>query len=390
MGSGTSVDGVDVAVLDLRLVGDVVEARLLGTRTHPYDPGLRAAVLGAFPPGTLTMEQVCRLDTALGHAFAEAAVRTAGEVLDGAPVDLVSSHGQTLFHDVVDGRVAGTLQLGQAAWIAEATGAPVVSDLRVADVAAGGQGAPLASTWDALWLGGGPLTRAALNIGGIANVTVVPPDGPVTAFDTGPANALVDAVVGWRTGATMDADGELAEAGTVDAALLELLLDDPYYATEPPRTTGKEHFNLELVQRALGRLGREVGTADLLATLTELTARTVAEAVAPYRPAQVVASGGGVRNPVLMARLDAALAAAGGPRRIELVTSAEHGVPPDDKEACMFALLGFLAWHGLPGTRPEATGARAGRVAGRITPGHAPLRLPEPAGVQPRALRLVG
>src|SRR5690554_1308626 len=197
---------------------------------------------------------------------------TAREVLGDRPVDLVASHGQTVFHDVVDGRVEGTLQLGQPAWIAEATGAPVVSDLRVADVAAGGQGAPLASTWDALWLGGSDRTQIALNLGGIANVTVVQPDGSLVAFDTGPANALLDAVVAERTGAAMDAEGALAAVGRVDEELLGLLLEDPYYLAAPPKTTGKEHFNLDLVRGALDRLGREVGTEDLVATLTELTA----------------------------------------------------------------------------------------------------------------------
>ncbi|GGK60454.1 anhydro-N-acetylmuramic acid kinase [Ornithinimicrobium pekingense] len=386
MGSGTSVDGVDVAVLELGLVDGTVEARVLGTRSHPYDPALRSAVLAAFPPGRVGMQEVCRLDTRLGQAFAEAAVATARAVLGDRPVDLAASHGQTVFHDVVEGRVAGTLQLGQPAWIAEATGAPVVSDLRVADVAAGGQGAPLASTWDALWLGGTLRTRVALNLGGIANVTVVPPSGPLVAFDTGPANALVDAVVGWRTGAALDRDGALASSGTVDDELLALLLDDPYYSLEPPKTTGKEHYNLGLVQRALQRLGRDVGTADLVATVTELTAVTVAGAVTGFRPAEVVVSGGGASNPALLARLRVALDPAG----TELVTSDAYGVPPDDKEACLFALLGFLTWHGLPGTHPAGTGARVGRISGRITPGHGPLRMPEPARTTPRALRLLG
>lgn len=388
MGSGTSVDGVDVAVLDLELVGDTVQARVLGTRTHPYERRLREAVLQAFPPGRVGMQEVCRLDTRLGQAFAQAAVTTAEVVLGGRPVDLIVSHGQTVFHDVVEGRVAGTLQLGQPAWVAEAAGAPVVSDLRVADVAAGGQGAPLASTWDALWLGGSGRTRAALNLGGIANVTVVPPEGPLTAFDTGPANALVDAVVARRTGAEMDKDGVLAATGSVDAELLSVLLDDPFYSLDPPRTTGKEHFNLDLVRRALDRVGRDLATADLVATLTELTAVTVAEAVRAYRPAEVVASGGGVRNPVLLARLRAALGTHPSTGGTELVTSDAYGVPSDDKEACLFALLGFLTWHGLPGTRAEATGARVGRLSGRITPGHRPLRLPEPASVMPRRLVL--
>ncbi|GAA4873779.1 anhydro-N-acetylmuramic acid kinase [Serinicoccus chungangensis] len=399
-GSGTSVDGIDVAALDLRLDGDVVRARLLGSGTVPFEPGLRADVLAAFPPGRIGMQEVCRLDTRLGQAFA-GAVGTLGVELAGASPDLVASHGQTLFHDVVDGEVRGTLQLGQPAWVAERTGAPVVSDLRVADVAAGGQGAPLASTWDALWLGGRGHTCAALNLGGIANVTVVPaadtptpatPESPaalaapaVRAFDTGPANALVDAVVARQTGGrrTYDADGAGAAAGRVDDELLALLLADDYYALPPPKTTGKERFHLAHVDAALAGLAREVPPADLLATLTELTVRTVAEALAPFAPGEVVVSGGGAHNTTLLGGLTRALPDA------HVVTSEAHGIPVDAKEACLFALLGFLTWHGLPGTVAGVTGARHARLAGRITPGHGALRLPEPAITVPSRLEVV-
>ncbi|WP_130014835.1 anhydro-N-acetylmuramic acid kinase [Serinicoccus sediminis] len=391
VGSGTSVDGIDVAALDLVLDGDVevVRARLLGSGTVPFDPALRAEVLAAFPPGRVGLQQVCRLDTRLGQAFADA-VATLGVELAGRTPDLVASHGQTLFHDVVDGRVAGTLQLGQPAWVAERTGAPVVSDLRVADVAAGGQGAPLASTWDTLWLGGRGHTCAALNLGGIANVTVVP-GGPgaaqgVRAFDTGPANALVDAVVARLTDGqqTYDVDGAGAAAGTVDDELLAVLLADGYYALPAPKTTGKEHFHLGHVDAALATLGREVAGTDLLATLTELTVRTVAEALRPFAPGELVVSGGGARNHTLVRGLEQTLPEA------RVVTSEAHGIPVDAKEACLFALLGFLTWHGLPGTVAGVTGAAHARLAGRITPGHAPLRLPEPAGSAPTRLVVVG
>ncbi|WP_299518849.1 anhydro-N-acetylmuramic acid kinase [uncultured Serinicoccus sp.] len=396
-GSGTSVDGIDVAALDLRLDRDLVRARLLGAGTVPFDPDLRADVLAAFPPGRLGMQEVCRLDTRLGQAFAEAGATLGNELAGGTP-DLVSSHGQTLFHDVVDGEVRGTLQLGQPAWIAERVGAPVVSDLRVADVAAGGQGAPLASTWDALWLGGRGHTCAALNLGGIANVTVVPADAPTTptapasptpavrAFDTGPANALVDAVVTRESGGrrSYDADGAGAAAGRVDDELLALLLADDYYAQAPPKTTGKERFHLGHVDAALSTLGREVAHLDLLATLTRLTVQTVADALVPFAPGEVVVSGGGARNATLLHALTRALPDS------RVTTSEAHGIPVDAKEACLFALLGFLTWHGLPGTVAGVTGARHARLAGRITPGHGALRLPEPAPTVPTRLEVVG
>ncbi|WP_281964314.1 anhydro-N-acetylmuramic acid kinase [Serinicoccus marinus] len=384
VGSGTSVDGIDVAALDLELRGEVVQARILGSGTVPFDDALREEVLAAYPPGQVGMEQVCRLDTRLGQAFADAVAGLGAELAGGAP-DLVASHGQTLYHDVVDGQVAGTLQLGQPAWIAERTARPVVSDLRVADVAAGGQGAPLASRWDALWLGRRGHTCAALNLGGIANVTVVGPQ-EVLAFDTGPANALVDAVVARRTAgrARYDVDGAGAAAGSVDEGLLAVLLADDYYRREPPRTTGKERFNLGHVDDALAAHGRPVSDADLLATLTALTARTVADALAPFAPQEVVTSGGGAHNPTLMRMLAEAMP------QVRVTTSESHGIPVDAKEACLFALLGFLTWHGVPGTLPGVTGARDGRLAGRITPGHEPLRLPEPAEVAPTRLEVVG
>ncbi len=300
---------------------------------------------------------------------------------DDRPVDLVVSHGQTVIHHVIDGEVLCTLQLGQPAWIAEATGLPVISDVRVADVAAGGQGAPLAGTFDALLLGGRVAPAAALNLGGISNVTVVTPGAPVLAFDTGPANALLDAAVRQASGGTEhhDADGAGAARGRVDEALLRQLLAEPYYALAPPKTTGKELFSAASLQQHLTAHGSEVTTDDLLATLTDLTARTVADALRPYGVAEVFVSGGGVRNPALLRRLRQHL-------EVPLRLSSELRVPEEAKEAYLFALLGFLTWHGLPGTIPSATGARWAPIAGRITPGHRPLRLPEPATRMPTRL----
>lgn len=346
--SGTSMDAVDVAVADLSLAGRTVVLTPVEHAEHPFPEDLRR------PPTSAA--ELCALDTRLGQAFAEVAARYEG--------DLVSSLGQTVHHWVEDGRCLGTLQLGQPAWIAEATGLPVVSDLRVRDVAAGGHGAPLASTLDALWLADfdGPAT--ALNIGGIANVTKVSPEG-VIAYDTGPGNALMDAAMTVLSGGlrNQDTDGEFAGRGRVRAELLDRLLADPYYGLPAPKSTGKEHFNRAYLDRVTE--GLTMPAEDLLATLTELTARTIATEC----EGTVIGSGGGMRNPVLVESLG---------RLVDLRTSDELGLPAAGKEAYLAALLGFLTWHGLPANVPSATGAAGPRPLGSITPGRYPLRLPEP------------
>ncbi|MDQ3527884.1 MAG: anhydro-N-acetylmuramic acid kinase, partial [Actinomycetota bacterium] len=347
-------------------------------------PGLRATVLAALPPADATLEAVCRIDTGVGQEFA-AAAEAAAHDLAGDAAELVVSHGQPLYHWASGGAVHGTLQLGQPAWIAEATGLPVVSDVRVNDVAAGGQGAPLASLLDVLLLGDRPGPTAALNLGGIANLTVVGAKGGPVAFDTGPANALLDAAMRRVTGGALyaDLDGALAARGRVDEGLLAALLDHPYYHRPPPKTTGKEAFHAAYLSAVLGETGLDATDEDLLATLVELTARTVADALAPYGVREVYASGGGTLNPTLMSRLAVHLAPA------RLTTSGELGLHPGAKEAHLFALLGFLTWNGLPGTVPGCTGARRATVAGRITPGALPLRLPDPVAEPPTHLTIV-
>ncbi|MEW2389182.1 anhydro-N-acetylmuramic acid kinase [Streptomyces venezuelae] len=358
--SGTSYDAIDAAAADLTLDGDRLVLTPLGLITRGYDEGLRAALGAALPPAATTLAEVCRLDTDIGRAFAAAAVEADRELCDGR-AELVASHGQTVYHWVEGGQVHGTLQIGQPAWIAEATGLPVVSDFRPRDIAAGGQGAPLVSLVDRMWLRGRPGSPAALNLGGIANITAA--DG--TAFDTGPANALVDAAVHEATGGRLayDLDGELAAQGTVDEGLLARLLDEPYYALRAPKTTGKELFHLPYLRSALK--GYEaLSTEDVVATLTRLTARTVADAVRSVGASEVIASGGGTLNPVLMRFLRAELG-----EGLPLRTSGELGLPSAAKEAYAFAVLGFLTLHGLPGTVPASTGARHASVLGSITPG---------------------
>ncbi|MBE2316124.1 anhydro-N-acetylmuramic acid kinase [Solirubrobacter sp. CPCC 204708] len=340
--SGTSLDAIDAAVADITLEGETVALHPLGSVRALYDDDLREGIVAALPPARTTMEAVCRLDTRIGQAFAEVAV--AAIELAG-PVDLIASHGQTLFHWVEDGAAKGTLQLGQPAWIAERTRVPVISDFRARDIAAGGQGAPLVALLDTLLLAGRPGRPAALNLGGIANLTV-----PPLAFDTGPGNALLDAVA-----PPYDEGGARAAAGTVIRELLDRLLADPYYARPAPKSTGKEHFNLAY----LGDLSA-YATDDVLATLTELTARTVLDAAREHGATELIVSGGGVHNATLLARLAAAL---------PTTTSDTLGLPAQDKEAYAFALLGFLTIHGLPGTLARTTGARRPAILGSITPG---------------------
>jgi len=374
--SGTSLDGIDVAVAELRLDGEVVELVPISHGEHPYPADLKAELVA----GPDSARALCRLDTRIGQAFAEVAVAQ-------GPADLVVSLGQTVFHWVEDGRCLGTLQLGQPAWIAEATGSPVVADLRVRDVAAGGHGAPLASTLDALWLGdlaastGRP--AVALNIGGIANITVVAPGTAPIAYDTGPGNALLDAAVRELSGGLRerDTDGEMARRGRSDPDLLAALLADPYYAAPPPKSTGKEHFTLEYLHRQTA--GKPTMRAeDLLATLVDLTARTIADQCLAHGAGTVVASGGGMRNPAIVAALTREL---GG---VPVRTSDELGLPSDAKEAYLTALLGFLTWCGVPANTPSATGASGPRLLGSITPGREPLRLPEPTTTTATRLRI--
>jgi anhydro-N-acetylmuramic acid kinase len=382
--SGTSLDGIDVAAADLHAEDGTVVLTPLGELDVPYPESLREGLLAALPPNPCTAGELTRLDTGVGQAFADAAARGADEPAGGR-ADVVASLGQTAFHWVEDGHVRGTLQLGQPAWIAERTGLPVVADLRARDVAAGGHGAPLASTFDQLWLrglaedSGHPV--AALNLGGIANITVVADGEPAIAYDTGPANALLDLAAHRVTGERSDVDGRLALGGSVRSDLLTRLLADPYFAAASPKSTGKEYFHAPYLDAALAGLP-PVGDGDLLATLTEFTAVTVADECRRHGVTAVVASGGGVANPALMTALARNLPFA------VLKTSDDLGLPGAGKEAYLTALLGWLTWCGVPGTVPSATGARGPRLLGALVPGAGPLILPAPLGGTVTRLRV--
>jgi len=379
--SGTSHDGIDVAVVDLRLEGATLVGRLLHGDSVPYAPDLREHLVRTLPPAQLRYQDVCQLDTRIGQAFAQAAVDA---IAVAGPVDLVCSHGQTVFHWVDGAHALGTLQLGEPAWIAERTGAPVVSDVRIRDITVGGHGAPLASLVDVLVLGGMPGSPGALNLGGISNMTVLHgPGGAPVAFDIGPANALIDAAVRRLTDGAQayDRDGAMAAAGSVDEAALADLLTEPYYALPIPKSTGKELFHDGYLDALRSRWPALDG-ADLVATLTALTARTVADAALAAGVDTLVCSGGGVENPTLLRMLRESA------RPIAVRLTSEFGLPTDTKEAIMFAVVGWHTAHGLPGAVPSCTGAREPRVLGAVTPGATPLRLPEPLAAAPTSLRM--
>lgn len=357
--SGTSADGIDAALVSFE--GD--SPSLLGGLTHPWPDLLRRELLTlAQGEGTIDLDQLGRLDVALAAGFAEAAQRLLRET--GVPAHAVSaigSHGQTVRHRP-GGTHPFTMQLGDPSVIAERCGIDVVADFRRADVAAGGQGAPLLPAMHAMLLGATGRNRVVLNLGGIANITVLAADGRVSGFDTGPANGLLDAWCLRHRGEAYDREGAFAASGTLDQGLLRRLLDDEYFFLPPPKSTGREHFHLAWLEARLADAAPN--PADVQATLLELTARSVADAIARYAPDAelVLACGGGVHNPALMARLAALLSP------LRLASTAEHGVDPDYLEAMAFAWLARQRMLGRPGNLPAVTGARGLRVLGAIYP----------------------
>jgi anhydro-N-acetylmuramic acid kinase len=354
--SGTSLDGIDVAVVDIERRRHTVVV----FRTFPYPKKVRQAILGVSNT-TAHTGQLARLNFLLGELYAEA-VRKAGVPLES--IDLIGCHGQTIFHE----GGSATMQIGEAAVIAERTGKPVVSDFRPRDIAAGGQGAPLVPYVDYLLFRHPRKGRVALNIGGIANITAIPPGaGPegVIAFDTGPGNMVVDGLVQvFLNGArNFDQNGMLAARGKVDRALLKTLLADFYYRRKPPKSAGREQYGAELVQTLKATGLRFV---DLVATATALTGATVAEGIErwvrpKFRVDELIVSGGGTHNPRMMAYLAAFLP------DVRVTTSDEFGIDVDAKEAIAFAILACQTWRGRPANLPSATGAKRAVVLGKIT-----------------------
>ncbi|MEX2584508.1 MAG: anhydro-N-acetylmuramic acid kinase [Gemmatimonadota bacterium] len=373
--TGTSLDGVDAALVEVHgaTLADL-DWRLIRSTTTPYPESRREEIHRSIVAGDAA--SLCALDAELGEWLAEAVrevCRVAG--VDLGDIGVIGSHGQTVWHSPpADGRRGSTLQLGCAATIAERTGAPVVSDFRSRDVAAGGHGAPLVPWIDRALFAAPGRVRALQNLGGIGNVTRVPAEDStdaVLAFDTGPGNALIDAVVTIASAGRLsyDRDGVLAARGKVDARLLEELLRHPFFAVEPPKSTGREAFGRPMVERLVEAIQPEGDSdwLDLTATLTELTARSIADAyrrwLVPLGLDEVIVTGGGALNPTLMGRIGALL------DPIPLVDCSILGIRPTEKEALAFAMLAWAHINGIPANVPEATGAAGPRILGSYTPG---------------------
>jgi anhydro-N-acetylmuramic acid kinase len=376
--SGTSADAVEAVLVEIGGEPPRLETRVLGGRTDPLPADLRRRI-HAIAAKEGDVEGLCLLDVELGEVFARSALDLVADAgLRPEEVALIGSHGQTVWHAVrEDGSVAGTIQVGNAAVIAERTGITTVSALRSRDIAAGGQGAPLVAYVDSLLLRHPTLARAVQNMGGIGNVAWLPPasetDGRPLAFDTGPSNVLIDVVMGVISDgtATFDADGATAAAGSVDEAWVGRLLDHPYFSAAPPKTTGRELFSPAMGAALLAE-GRANGLADadVVATLTAFAAASVADQYRrflPREPDEVIVAGGGTRNPTLLAELRRRL-----PASVTLRTVDELGIASHQKEALAMAVLAYETWHGRPGTYPALTGARHPTVAGSITPGRSP------------------
>ena len=356
--SGTSVDGIDAA-----LVAFEPAPRIVFARTYPYPDDLRVDVLRwSQAQAQVALDDIGRLDTRLGRMFAGVARQALADAgVCAQDVRAIGSHGQTLRHDP-RGAAPFSQQLGDASVIAEATGITTVADFRRRDVAAGGQGAPLMPAFHAAVMHSRDEARAVLNLGGIANLTLLPRNGDVRGFDTGPANGLMDAWCLHHRGESFDRDGAFGRDGRVDAALLARLLDEPWFALPPPKSTGRDQFQLAWVEARLGADAR--APADVQATLCELSAVTVAAALRGHQPdcARLLVCGGGVHNPLLLTRLAAHLPG------VVVESTAVLGLDPDFIEAAGFAWLARETLGGRPGNLPAVTGARGPRVLGAIYP----------------------
>ncbi|AEO44032.1 anhydro-N-acetylmuramic acid kinase [Xanthomonas euvesicatoria] len=360
--SGTSADGIDAALVRF---ADATHRRceLVAGTTVAWEPQLRETLV-ALGQGaeTVAIDALGQLDAQVGLAFAAAANRLIGDSgVERRQIRAIGSHGQTIRHRP-NANPAFTWQIGDASRIAEHTGITTVADFRRRDVAAGGQGAPLMPAFHLAMLGAGDEDRAVLNLGGIGNLTLIPRDGAVLGFDTGPANALLDSWCQRHHGTPFDAEGAFAASGRVDAVLLQALLADPWFALPPPKSTGREQFHLDWAVQAMG--SARLDAADVQATLLELTAASVADALLRLQPTtrRVLVCGGGVRNPVLLARLAARLPG------MVVESSARYGLDPDYLEAMGFAWLAAELLAGRAANLPAVTGAAGPRLLGAIYP----------------------
>lgn len=368
--SGTSLDGIDVAICHIEGHAQQARIELLGFDTVPYSAAVRAELFNLYEDSANALARICSMNVVVGEAFAQAALQVlAANGFNADDVVLAGSHGQTVWHQPEgesDLLVASTLQIGDGSRIAAALNCPVVSDFRVADMAVGGTGAPLAPYMDWAVFSDAKLNRCVQNIGGIGNVTWLPAAGSVNdviAFDTGPGNMLIDALVTRISHGeqSYDRDGAIGRNGTVNYELLNSLLQDPYLDVVPPKTTGREYYGSAFVEQILAAHPLD---ANLIATVTAFTAHSIADAYRrwlPELPDEVYVNGGGARNPLLMQMLADALDG------IPVRATDDLGVNADSKEAVCFALMAHDAMAGYPTNVPGATGAKRAVCLGNVT-----------------------
>lgn len=375
--SGTSADGVDAALVEICGHGISTQIKLIAFDCFPFEEGLRERIFNLFDPETSRVDEICQMNFLLGEKFAEAALSLAEKACVSIDtVDLIGCHGQTIHHlppQMDTHSIASTLQIGEGSVIANRTGVPIVEDFRVADVAAGGQGAPLVSYVDFLLFRQADRTIALQNIGGISNVTLIPAGAgasEVLGSDTGPGNMIIDAVTKFVTHGkrTYDESGRIAAQGRANSALLEEWLGDTFLNLTPPKTTGREVYGAQFAKKASEQAKvYELSPDDLVATVTEFTAQTIFEhynrfLLPHYSIDEICVSGGGICNLTLMDRLKGLF----GP--IPILNSDSYGIPSDAKEAIAFAILANEAIHGHPAGLPQITGAAQPSVLGKFVP----------------------
>jgi len=375
--SGTSADGVDVAIVDIH--GRRV--RVPAFATYPYRAALRSEVLRLCRPESARLDAICHYNHLLGEVFAEAVIRLCDD--SGIPldsIDLIGSHGQTIYHNPNGGRYAGrvvrsTLQIGEPSVIAQRTRITTVADFRPRDMAAGGEGAPLVPYADYILFSDRRLTRAVQNIGGIANVTLLPPGDrargsvDVTAFDTGPGNMVIDGTVRLITKGrrAYDPGGAMAAKGTANEELLREMLRHPFFRRRPPKSTGREQFGQQYCEWLYDKARRkDLMPEDIVATATAFTASTIASAYRrflPVMPEEMILCGGGAHNATLVRMLQDNLSG------VRIRSTDEFGIDVDGKEAVSFAILAYATIQGVPNNLPRVTGASEPVVMGKIIPG---------------------
>jgi anhydro-N-acetylmuramic acid kinase len=368
--SGTSVDGIDAALVDISGVDTDIQCELIDRATYPYPAAVRAKILDVCSGQAIAMADLAELDDAIATSFATAAIEIQGT---GDRATLIGSHGQTIFHRPATAeRMGYSSQIGRGELIAKLTNTTTIANFRAADIAAGGQGAPLVPKIDATLLAHPTLHRCIQNIGGIGNVAYLPPRSQpdwlerVCGWDTGPGNSTIDIAVSQLSGGelTFDRDGAWAATGKVYQPLVEQWLQHPYFLMPPPKSTGRELFGWDYLQTCMtAATAANLAPADILATLTDFTAASIADSYRrflPHPPEQVLLCGGGCRNNFLRHRLQHHIPTA------EIITTDDVGLNGDAKEAIAFAILAYWRYHDTPGNLPHVTGAPRPLLLGEI------------------------